>query len=209
MKTRHLLVAVLVLFGTALQAQTKKIAFESHSGSPENFNIALGNEIFDNDESDYGLPPDKSAYKLDRVILISDSVSVLVSKEYKRPWGATSDSADKFVQVKRDTVYNDPLFNRKNSSDSILKGIKERAKYETSNKTKFIGLDNKKNETKKTDDRPQQQLIPFAITNDPPNNNPPFDMQLIMMLGTILLLSLLGGWLSWRFYQPRLQPGRA
>src|SRR5258705_9999346 len=129
MKIHHLLVAVCSLFSTALMGQTKKIAFESHSGSPENFNIALSNEIFDNDESDYGLPPNKPAYKLDRVILISDSVSVLISKEYKRPWGATSDSMDKFVQIKRDTVYNDPLFNHKNSSDSILKGIKERAQY--------------------------------------------------------------------------------
>ena len=53
MKIHHLLVAVFGLFSTALQAQTKKIAFESHSGSPENFNIALSNELFDNVESDY------------------------------------------------------------------------------------------------------------------------------------------------------------
>jgi hypothetical protein len=55
----------------------------------------------------------------------------------------------------------------------------------------------------------QQQLIPFAITNDPPDNRPPFDSKLFLMLGSLLLLSLLGGWLSWRFYQPRLHQREA
>ena len=209
MKIHQLLVAVCSLFSTALPAQTKKIAFESHSGSPENFNIALGNELFDNGESDYGLPANKKTYKLDSVIFISDTVSILVSKEYTRPWSATSDSLDKLVGVKKDTIYNDPLFSRKYLLDSIKKMVDNGGVYETTSKTKFIGFENKKSAVKKSGDKPQQQLIPFAITNDPPDDQPPFDMQLALMLGTILLLSLLGGWLSWRFYQPRLQPGRA
>lgn len=205
MKIHHLLVAVYSLFSTALLAQTKKIAFESHSGNMANFNIALTNDLFDSDESDYGLPANKTAYKLDSVIFVSDSVSVLVSKEYKRPWSATSDSLDVFVKVKKDTVYNDPLFSRKYLLDSIKKMVDNRGLYETTNKTKFVGFDNKKTGVKKTADKPKQELIPFAITNDPPDNHPPFDIQLALMLATILLLSLLGGWLSWRFYQPRLQ----
>jgi hypothetical protein len=205
MKIHHLLVAVLSLISTTLSAQTKKIAFESHSGNLENFNIALTNVLFDNGESDYGLPASKPAYKLDSVIFISDTVSILVSKEYIRPWTEKSDSKDKFVGVKKDTVHNDPLFSRKYLLDSIKKMVDNRGLYETTNKTKFVGFDNKKNGIKKTGDKPKQQLIPFAITNDPPDDHPPFDMQLALMLGTILLLSLLGGWLSWRFYQPQLQ----
>lgn len=204
MKIHHLLVAVFSLFCTALPAQTKKIAFESHSGNPDNFNIALVNELFDNGESDYGLPANKKAYKLDSVIFISDSVSVLVSKEYSRPWDAKSDSQDKFIGVKKDTIYNDPLFSRKNLLDSIKKMVDSKGPYETTNKTKFVGLDNKKSGVKRPGDK-QQQLIPFTITNDPPDDHSPFDLQLTMILGIILLLSLLGGWMSWRFYQPRLQ----
>jgi hypothetical protein len=203
MKVHHLLVAALSLVSTSLLAQTKKIAFESHSGNMENFNIALTNELFDNGESDFGLPANKKAYKLDSVIFISDTVSVLVSKEYTRPWSATSDSQDKLVGVKKDTIYNDPLFSRKYLLDSIKKMVDNRGVYETSNKTKFVGFDNKKSGLKKSGDK-QQQLIPFTITNDPPDNHSPFDFQLTMILGVILLLSLLGGWVSWKFYQPRL-----
>lgn len=205
MKIHQLLVAILSLISTTLPAQTKKIAFESHSGNMENFNIALTNELFDNGESDYGLPANKKAYKLDSVIFISDTVSVLVSKEYTRPWSAKSDSQDTLVGVKKDTIYNDPLFSRKYLLDSIKKMIDNRGLYETTNKTKFVGFDNKKTVVKKTEDKPKQQLISFAITNDPPDNHSPFDLQLTVILGLILLLSLFGGWMSWKFYQPRLQ----
>ena len=205
MKIHHLLIAVFSLFCTALLAQTKKIAFESHSGNPENFNIALTNDLFDGGESDYGLPPDKKKYKLDSVIFISDSVSVLVSKEYKRPWDAKSDSLDKFIGMKKDTIFNDPLLSRKNLLDSIKKMVDNKGPYETTNKTKFVGFDNKKNEIKRSENK-QQQLIPLGITNDPPDNHSPFDFGLILILGLILLLSLLGGWMSWKFYQPKLQP---
>ena len=208
MKTHHLLVAVCSLFSTAMLAQTKKIAFESHSGNPDNFNITLNNALFDNGESDYGLPPNKKTYKLDSVIFISDTISILVSKEYSRPWSEKSDSEDKLIGVKKDTLYNDPLFSRRYLLDSIKKMMGYRGQYETTDKTKFVGFDNKKTGVKKTADQPQQQLIPFVITNDTPDD-PPFDFQLALMLATILLLSLLGGWLSWRFYQPRLQPRRA
>jgi hypothetical protein len=205
MKIPHLLVAVLTLISTTLSAQTKKIAFESHSGNMENFNLAMNNELFDKGESDYGLPANKKAYKLDSVIFISDTVSVLVSKEYTRPWSAKSDSQDTLVGVKKDTIYNDPLFSRKYLLDSIKKMVDNRGLYETTSKTKFVGFDNKKVGVKKTGDKPQQQLIPFAITNDPPDNHSPFDMQLILMLGMIFLLSLSAGWFTWKYYQPQLQ----
>jgi hypothetical protein len=204
MKIHHLLVAVLSLISTTLLAQTKKIAFESHSGNPGNFDISLTHDLFDNGESDFGLPANKTAYKLDSVIFISDTVSVLVSKKYSRPWSATSDSMDKFSGIKKDTVFNDPLFSRKYLQDSIKKMIDNRGVYETTSKTKFVGFDNKKNGIKKTGEK-QQQLVPFAITNDPPDNHSPFDIQLTLILGMILFLSLLGGWMSWKFYQPRLR----
>ena len=202
MKIHHLLAVVLGLLSTALQAQTKKIAFESHSGSPENFNIALANELFDSDNSDFGLPAPKDikTYKLDSVIFVSDTVSVVVKKEYSRLFTAPKDSA-KFTRTVKDTVYNDLLFARKHSLDSIKTVLKTDGQYiNPVRKVVFIGYDNNKPADKK------QNILPLVITDDKPNNGPPFDMQLALMLGTIMLLSLLGGWLSWRFYQPRLQP---
>jgi hypothetical protein len=202
MKTHPLVVAVLGLFSTVLQAQTKRIAFESHSGNPGNFNIALANELFDNDNSDFGLPvpKDVKTYKLDSVIFVSDTLSVVVKKEYSRPYSEPK-GPGKFIRTVKDTVYNDPLFAKKHSLDSIKTVLNTNGQYVK--KVVFIGYDNKKPEDKK------QNILPLAITDDPPTNDPPFDMQLALMLGTLLLLSLLGGWLSWRFYQPRLQQRRA
>ena len=201
---RHLIIIILCFTGVSLHAQTQKIAFESHSGNPGNFKIAMDIELFDRDESDFGLPANKTAHKLDSVIFISDTVSVLVSKTYTRPWSATSDSLDKLVGQRKDTLYNDPFFSRKYLLDSIKKMVDQRGLYETTGRTKFVGFDNKKDGIKKKGEK-QHQLIPFAITNDPPDDRSPFDIQLGLILGLIFVLSLLGGWLSWKFYQPRFQ----
>lgn len=200
MKIHHLFVAVLSLVSASLPAQTKKIAFESHSGSMENFNIALTNDLFDSDNSNFGLPVpnDIKTYKLDSVIYVSDTVSVIVIREYRRLAAQPKDSA-KLWRVGKDTLYNDPLLGHKHSLDSIKTVLDTLGYYANPiKKVEFVGYDNKKPGDKKLN------FIPLTVIDDS-NNNPPFDMQLALMLGTILLLSLLGGWLSWRFYQPRLQ----
>ncbi len=205
MKIHHLLIAVLSLVSTNLPAQTKKIAFESHSGNPENFNIALTNDLFDSDNSNFGLPVpnDIKTYKLDSVIYVSDTVSVIVIREYRRPADQPRDSA-KLWRVGKDTLHNDPLLGHKHSLDSIKTVLNTLGYYANPiKKVEFVGYDNKKPGDNKTDDK-KLNVIPVTVIDDS-NNNPPFDMQLALMLGTILLLSLLGGWLSWRFYQPRLQ----
>jgi hypothetical protein len=51
----------------------------------------------------------------------------------------------------------------------------------------------------------KQNIFLPAIPQNNSGDNPPFDMQMALMLGSILLLSLAGGWLSWKFYQPRIQ----
>ena len=198
---RQLFIALLIFTGSSLLAQTKEIAFKSHSGNMNNFNIALENELFDNGESNFGLPSDKKSYKLDSVIFISDSVSVMVTKEYHRAFNEPEDSA-KLWGVKKDTVYNNPLFVRKNSIDNIKKALQKDGKYiNPVDKTIFIGFDNMKSKDKKSQ---KNNIIPVSFTGDD-NNNSPFDIKLLLMLGAILVLSLLGGWLSWKFSHPRLQ----
>lgn len=198
---RQLFIALFILTSSSLLAQTKEIAFKSHSGNMDNFSIALGSEMFDGGESNFGLPSDKKTYKLDSVIFVSDSVSVIVVKEFHRPFDAPEESA-KLWKVKKDTVYNNPLLVRKSSLDSIKKGVQKQIQYANpDDKTVFIGFDNKKVKKKKEQ---KNNFVPVSFTGDD-NNNSPFDSKLLLMLGTILVLSLLGGWLSWKFYQPRLQ----
>lgn len=119
-------------------------------------------------------------------------------KEYRRKPEEAKNLA-KLWRVGKDTLYHDPLLGRKHSLDSIKTVLKTTGNYiNPVEKIVFIGYDNKKTKNKKNNS------IPFTIINDN-NNHSPFDMQLALMLGMILLLSLLGGWLSWRFYQPRLE----
>lgn len=195
---RQIVICFFSLISTSLLAQTKEIAFKSHSGNMANFNIVLNNELFDSEESNFGLPEVKKTYRLDSVIFLSDSVSVLVKREYSQP-NIGPMNTSKPGEVKRDTVFKDPLFTRKHSLDSIKNVLKAGGQYVNPvNKTVFIGFDNKKNK--------KNNILPVSFRNDD-NNNSPVDGNLLLMLGTILVLSLLGGWLSWKYYQPQLQKG--
>lgn len=206
---RQLFIALLSLISTSLLAQTKEIAFKSHSGNMDNFHIALENILFSNEESNFGLPADIKTYHLDSVIYISKTTAVVVRKVYSRGFNEPKDSA-RFMWVNKDTVINDPLFARKHSLDSIRNILKATGRYTNPvNEVVFIGYDNKKSKEKKKDkdekkdNSNENNMIPAFIMDS--NNNSPFDMQLVLMLGTILLLSFIGGWVSWKFYQPRLQ----
>ena len=165
----------------------------------KNFKTVLENkEVFDEDNANFGLPAPKDirTFKLDTVIFISDSASVLITREYRKPYNKPKDPA-KFFKTGKDTVYNDPLFKRSHSLDSIKTELKKTGNYMNPiNKVVFIGFDNKKTKNK------ENNILPFSINDN--NNNSPFDRQLVIMLGTILVLSLAGGWLSWKLYQPKL-----
>ncbi|MDZ4795585.1 MAG: hypothetical protein SGI83_15000 [Bacteroidota bacterium] len=213
---RQLFIALFALISTNLLAQTKKIAFKSHSGKMGNFHIALENELFDTEEANFGLPPDIKTYQLDSVIYISENVTVIVKKKYSRPFHHPKDSA-KLQWVKKDTLLNDPLFSKKHALDSIRTVLKTTGKYTNPvSNIVFMGYDNKTSGKKKEKDKEknkektkgtvteQHNIVPFVTTNDNDNNSP-FDIKLALILGTILLVSLLGGWLSWKYYQPSLQ----
>ena len=192
----QLFIVILISISTSLLAQTKEIAFKSHSGNMANFSIAVHNELFNSEESNFGLPSEKITYRLDSVIYLSDSVSVLVKREYRQPYNGPGKTA-KLWGVKKDTLYKDPLFGRKHSLDSIKTILKTGGQYVNPvNKMVFIGFDNKMSK--------KNIILPVSFKNDD-NNNLPFDRKVFLMLGAILVLSLLGGWFSWKYYQPQLQ----
>ncbi|MBK8953484.1 MAG: hypothetical protein IPM85_15695 [Chitinophagaceae bacterium] len=53
------MLAFFVLGVSAVIAQTKKIAFKSHSGSAENFSIAFEENLFDMEFSNFGMAPQR------------------------------------------------------------------------------------------------------------------------------------------------------
>jgi len=197
---RQLFIILPVLVSTSLPAQTKEIAFKSHSGNMKYFNIALTNELFDSDNSNFGLPvpTDVKTYKLDSVFFVSDTVSVVVTREYRRRPSAPKEEA-KLWRTGKDTLYHDSLLGRKHSLDSIKNVLHTLGYYVNPvSQVVFVGYDNRSATDKKLN------FIPLTVIDDG-DNHPPFDGRMALMLGSILLLSLLGGWISWKFYQPRLQ----
>jgi hypothetical protein len=202
--------AVAICLASAVAGQTRKIAFESHSGSEDHLAIALSDAFFDADGSDFGLPANAvvKSYKLDSVIFISESMALLIRRTYSHTIGDPSDSM-KFTGSSRDTVFNDPLFSRKHSLDSIrmvLEKEKYYLNYKTMRRVKFIGYDNKK-ASKET----HAFVSPVSI-NDPttpgttrPSFTPVIDAEGTLALSLIFLFSLAGALITWKLYRPSLE----
>jgi hypothetical protein len=201
----HLLPA-LFLVASATSAQTRKIAFESHSGSAENYKIAIDQHLFDIKESDFGLPPKEiKTYRLDSVIYVSGSTSIVVTSEYSRAFSDPADS-NKFTRKMHDTLMNNELFSRNHSLDSIKSVLRKDGYYTNSkslNKVVFVGYDNKR--SPRISAPPEKNNLPLPVLIDPPSSkSPPMDPQVVWMIGAIFFLSLFGGWVSWKLYRPKL-----
>jgi hypothetical protein len=205
-----LLVGLAALLAGRCAGQTQKIAFESHSGAPENFLIAISDDFFNTDESDFGLPPKEvKQYRLDSVILLSDSIAVLITTEYSRSATDPVDSM-KFAGIKRDTVLNDLLFSRKHSLDSIRTVLAKDHYYINSSslrKVKFIGYDNKKPTTLKNNIVPLTHVFPAPPADGPPTvtKTTILDTEALQMLFLVFGFALLGAFLTWKFYRPGVQ----
>ncbi|MGG9963625.1 hypothetical protein [Ferruginibacter sp. SUN106] len=199
-------IVLLSILTTSSFAQTKAIAFKSHSGNMNNFSIALEHGLFSNEESNFGLPSSIKTYRLDSVIYVSEEVSVIVYRFYNRRFNEPKDSA-KFIRSYKDSLFNDPLFSKKHALDSIKTVLKKTGRYDYPiNNAVFVGYDNKKKTVKEktvtkpvdnTNKKPKENNITPVITNN--NDNSPFDMQMVKALAGIFLLALLGGWLSWKY----------
>lgn len=208
---RPLFISLLCTVTAVSFAQTKKIAFKSHSGSDKNFSIALENNLFNMDESNFGLPSPKVVFTktLDSVICLADNITVLVITNY-----STETFPLKGKPVKAgsayDTVYNHPLFSQKHSLDSIRRVLKIQNEYQNLvQKIVFVGFDNKKPKKAKRN----ELLLPVLVNNNSSDNNnysapdrneyAPFDTSVVCIVGAILILSLLSGFVAWKYAQFR------
>jgi len=140
-------------------SQTKLISHKSHSGKSENFHKAM---LFHNDLafSDFGVAPQPIVKyaKLDTLKYISDSVSVMITSHFCddlntlrriRRLKQTTDSLPSTIEQMNtedqwsagiDTLYNHPLFSKKESLDSIKKVLKENYYFKNNiDSVQFIG----------------------------------------------------------------------
>src|SRR5436190_17041259 len=109
--------SILFLFGMGISsAQTKKIAYKSHSGNMRFFAKALAMNAGDMSCSSPGAAPEEYVEhaRLDSVIYVNDTTSVMVTS---RTFGR--------YRIQRswvpghETVYHHPLFSKKHELDKI------------------------------------------------------------------------------------------
>jgi|GEM_PF-932631 len=144
MKQLYLCLVLFICLLTKTHAQTKAIAFKSHSGNMNGFAVALANG--DMDDDNFGLAPSRTVKinKLDSVKFISEEIAVLFTSnslldEYTGKISHLRDS--------KDTLYNHPLFSRQHSLDSIKRVLKagyndDLSLHYSTDSTRFIGFDN-------------------------------------------------------------------
>jgi hypothetical protein len=193
---RLLLICLISLINTSLLAQTKVIAFKSHSGNMVNFKITLEENLFDIDNSNFGQAPqrDVKSAQLDSVIFISDSVTLLVTSEFCK-WQGQDEKEAKLWKPGKETLINNPLFSRNHSLDSIKSVIAQEYGFRNSvNQVVFVGYDNKPRKYK------NNSIVPLVVSpND--NNQSPFGSQFVFIISLIFVLSLLAALIAWKYSQ--------
>ncbi|KQR95086.1 hypothetical protein ASG01_04310 [Chryseobacterium sp. Leaf180] len=123
MKKNYLFLCIFA--SVAVLSQTKLISFKSHSGNSDHFKSSVYNDVFNVNESNFGVAPTeiiKNA-KLDSVIIINDHETILVTSavciDRRKPEGEN----ESVWQPGRKTVYNHQLFSKKNV-DSVKNVLK-------------------------------------------------------------------------------------
>ena len=118
---------ILVLLLSALShAQTKVIAHKSHSGSKATFKKAYQRNLFDLNQSNFGLPDNKNIYILDKVVALNDSITLLQIRESVvcYPFNMNYKKLKKSdFKTRTDTLKNHKIFNKKNTI-SFIKSAK-------------------------------------------------------------------------------------
>lgn len=188
---KYLFIIHLIFFTNLVLAQTKLIAFKSHSGNMEIFKNAYEENLFDLPNSNFGMAPEPTIEEaaLDSLIYLNDTAVIMVTSNYcmraiskkYRAW-----------RPGRDTVYNHPLFGKKHALDSIKDVLKTSYNFANSMDTvKFIGYDN----LKKVKSKKKQKGFINAFFFDNNNNN--FNLSSIFI--SIILASILFVLLNQKF----------
>ncbi len=166
---------LILLFSTALIAQTKLISHKSHSGSASDFKLAIENNLFDIGASNMGAAPIKVVRNasLDTLVYVSESKVVMITSEH-------CDNISRFEKNKiegsriwdagKDTLYNHVLFSKNHSLDSIKEVLKQQYNFRNDiDDVTFIGYDNKtkkyKKEAKKSKEKDENKGL-MLLPND-------------------------------------------
>ena len=124
-KIKFFIVSTLFILSTSF-AQTKVIAHKSHSGTNRTFTKAYKKQLFDQNQSNFGLPGNENIIVLDTIIAVNDSIITLKIREsivcYR--YGTTYKDLKKAdFNSKTITLKNHKIINKK-STITFLKSNK-------------------------------------------------------------------------------------
>ena len=194
---RNLIILLLCINCLPSFAQTKKIAFRSHSGNANQFHSALEDRTGDTEHSNFGVAPDpivKTA-QLDSVILLCDTAAIMVTSEYCRNRRTTKDQETRW-RAGKDTVYRHPLFNSHLPLDSIRLILETQYHFRNSpDKVVFIGF-----EEPITMNRRKNEAVFAGFKSD---HQDPMNNQFVIITSLIFGLALLGGGIAWKISNSR------
>ncbi|WP_196887294.1 hypothetical protein [Aureivirga sp. CE67] len=185
MKLFFILLLVLCFNNQIIHSQTKLIAHKSHSGKASNFHKAMTNSTFDLTSSNFGAAPTPLVKyaKLDTLQYVSDTIVIMTTSNYCKNKITNSTN---LWNSGRDTLYNHPLFSKKNALDSIKQEIKKNYFFRNPvDSIVFIGYESVTNITNKN--KQKENSFPFLINK---KTKPPVSPKLIGM-SIILMISLI------------------
>ena len=187
-KTYIFVILLILLDGTQMiYSQTKLIAHKSHSGNTNSFHRAMKYSIFNLEASNFGEAPSPfvNTAQLDTLKYVSDSVAVMITSNCRK--NRFTKKTDSLWTPGKDTIYNHPLFSKKNALDSIKRVLRETYYFENSiDSVVFIGYNNT---IKTLDKRNKKNSLPPILNN---NTRPPSNFKLIGLF-TILILAIIIG----------------
>ncbi len=172
-------------------AQTKLIAYKSHSGNAKNFRTAFENNLFDMAYSNFGLSPEiekpkiKKISSIDSVIYVSDSVVTLV-----RSWYCTGSAYkdSKPCATERNNFEYTPVLNKKHKLDSIKSRLKNELQLDelSLKKAQYVGFKSEPTATfqKSSKEKTKKNSLPFIPISE--QQKPPFPTVLLVILAGVV-----------------------
>jgi hypothetical protein len=157
----------LLLLPICLTAQSKHIAFLSHSGREANFEKALAHSsMFGADNSDFGIlmEPSVRYARLDSLIAIDEHTIVMVTSANICPLNLTPETQNDIWRPGRDTILDHPDFGNIHQLDLAKGRLINNYYFDNSTPTVFVGYDNRYMPNK---DHGAISVKPKGVATDP------------------------------------------
>lgn len=162
---KNCILLFMIVFASFASSQTKLISHKSHSGSDEAFAVAIENELFDIEYSNFGMPTRTENFvKLDSVICLSEDKIIRYSREYTQRYHLgkiEKCNKDELTKILKDTIIIKPKSSKQgltvkevqanldslkiynnNLNETIYKGFDKKAKKKKSILSLFTNFPN-------------------------------------------------------------------